>query len=102
MRTCSLLGRLRSRPAVCSAAAAAAVTAATVAVVSAHQPSARVAQAQQARQPITANRQLAPKHRVGLCGWPVKGARAANDPRVATLEKLFLYLKRAGYDGVPR
>lgn len=46
------------------------------------------------------NRPLSTKHRVGLCGWPVKGARAAGDPRVATLEKLFLWLKASGYEGM--
>ena len=49
---------------------------------------------------ISANRPLAERHRVSLCGWPMKGARAAKDPRVATLELLFEHAKKAGYDGI--
>ena len=30
----------------------------------------------------------------------MKGARAAGDPRVATLAKLFAHAKEAGYDGI--
>ena len=51
-------------------------------------------------QPQSANRQLAAHHRIGLCGWPAKGAKAANDPRVATPRKLFEWIKERGYDGV--
>ena len=42
---------------------------------------------------MAANRPLAGAHRVAICGWPVKGARVAKDPRAATLDSLFAYLK---------
>ena len=50
---------------------------------------------------ITANRPLAPRHRVALCGWPIKGARqSGSDPRVATLRSLFDHCRESGYDGI--
>ena len=49
---------------------------------------------------MAANRPLAPRHRVALCGWPIKGARQASDPRVATLHALFEHCRQAGYDGI--
>ena len=50
--------------------------------------------------PQTANRALADRHRVGLCGWPLKGAAAAKDPRVATPRALFDWVRECGYEGV--
>ncbi len=54
----------------------------------------------QADASIGANRPLAPRHRVALCGWPIKGARQSSDPRVATLRSLFNHCREAGYDGI--
>jgi hypothetical protein len=42
---------------------------------------------------------LRPQHRVALCGWPIKGARARKDPRVSDLRSLFSHARDAGYDG---
>jgi hypothetical protein len=50
--------------------------------------------------PQTQNRALADHHRVGLCGWPLKGAAAAKDPRVATPHALFSWVRECGYEGV--
>lgn len=51
--------------------------------------------------PISSNRVLGDgRHRIGLCGWPLKGARAANDPRVATPRDLFGWVRKCGYEGV--
>lgn len=49
---------------------------------------------------MSANRPLASRHRVALCGWPIKGARQSSDPRVATLRLLFDHCREAGYDGI--
>ena len=49
---------------------------------------------------MAGNRPLAPRHRVALCGWPIKGARQASDPRVGTLHSLFEHCRQAGYDGI--
>jgi len=48
----------------------------------------------------TSNAVLATQHRVGLCNWPVRGARLRNDPRTQTLEALFEHVASSGYDGV--
>ena len=51
--------------------------------------------------PISSNRVLGDgRHRVGLCGWPLKGARAAKDPRVSTPRALFDWVRECGYEGV--
>ena len=46
------------------------------------------------------NRVLAERHRVILGGWPVAGAIAAGDARVATLGDLLDHVVAAGYDGL--
>ena len=46
------------------------------------------------------NRVLAERHRVILGGWPIAGAVAVNDRRVATLADLLDHVVEAGYDGV--
>lgn len=51
--------------------------------------------------PISSNRVLGDgRHRVGLCGWPLKGARAAKDPRVSSPRALFDWVRECGYEGV--
>eukprot|EP01050_Picozoa_sp_SAG11_P023392 SAG11_NODE_4688_length_1806_cov_1.173989_1_plen_226_part_00 len=63
-----------------------------------HQPPINAASADRS---ATSNRVLGDgRHRVGLCGWPVKSAVAANDPRVATPRKLFGWVRECGYEGV--
>eukprot|EP00746_Dinoflagellata_sp_MGD_P120900 gnl/MRDRNA2_/MRDRNA2_56250_c0_seq1.p1 gnl/MRDRNA2_/MRDRNA2_56250_c0~~gnl/MRDRNA2_/MRDRNA2_56250_c0_seq1.p1 ORF type:complete len:175 (+),score=24.87 gnl/MRDRNA2_/MRDRNA2_56250_c0_seq1:142-666(+) len=46
------------------------------------------------------NIDLAGRHRVGLCWWPIKGACVAGDRRVASIESLADHLIASGYDGV--
>ncbi len=51
--------------------------------------------------PVSGNRVLGDgRHRVGLCGWPLKGACATKDPRVATPRALFDWVRECGYEGV--
>ena len=74
-------------------AAAAATGAIAAAAWAQHHPPVACAQ--------TSNRVLGPgHHRVGLCGWPLKGAVAAKDPRVATPRKLFEWVQQCGYEAV--
>ena len=36
---------------------------------------------------------LADRHRVSICGWPIRGARDENDPRVKNIKSLFCLMK---------
>lgn len=91
--------RVRTRRArrVTAAAAAAAVATAAATPWLAGQVGPVTAKADAS---MGANRPLAPRHRVALCGWPIKGARQSSDPRVATLRSLFDHCREAGYDGI--
>ena len=48
----------------------------------------------------TCNTILADRHRVSLCGRPVRAARASKDPRVKNLKSLFEHVWASGYDGI--
>ena len=48
----------------------------------------------------TCNTILADRHRVSLCGRPIRAARATKDPRVKDLKSLFEHVWASGYDGI--
>ena len=48
----------------------------------------------------TCNTILADRHRVSLCGRPIRAARASKDPRVKNLKSLFEHVWASGYDGI--
>ena len=48
----------------------------------------------------TCNTILADRHRVSICGWPIRGARDKNDPRVKNIKSLFEHTWQSGYDGI--
>ena len=48
----------------------------------------------------TCNTILADRHRVSICGWPIRGARDKNDPRVKNIKSLFEHVWQSGYDGI--
>jgi sugar phosphate isomerase/epimerase len=46
------------------------------------------------------NTVLSNRHRVALCGWPIRGARDIDDERVKDMHALFEHVWNSNYDGV--